>query len=170
MLRSAAAIALAAISVLAGGPEPRTVLLLFLAAVTPQLAAIDVREQRLPNRLVLPGYPVAACALAGEWLRSGTLPAGPLIAGAAAFALLLVPAVFGGMGMGDVKLAGVLGLAAGSLGLGAAVGWLPIALLLGGVASLFALRRARGTSIPFGPALLAGFWIAVALSPAASWT
>jgi leader peptidase (prepilin peptidase)/N-methyltransferase len=136
--------------------------LLYLAAVTPALAAIDVAEHRLPNALVLPGYPVAALGLAGEWIRTGQVPAVALVAGAASTVFLLALSAGGGMGMGDVKLAGVLGLTAGMLGVTPAVVSPLAAFVLGGiVAVVLATRRGRGARLPFGPFLLAGFWIAV---------
>jgi leader peptidase (prepilin peptidase)/N-methyltransferase len=135
--------------------------LLYLAAVTPALAAIDVAEHRLPNALVLPGYPAAALGLAGEWIRTGHVPAVALVAGAASMALLLALSLGGGMGMGDVKLAGVLGLTAGMLGITPAVLSPLAAFVLGGiVAVVVAARRGRRARVPFGPFLLAGFWIA----------
>src|SRR6188768_3910265 len=85
--------------------------LLYLAAVTPALVAIDLREHRLPNALVLPGYPVAGLGLVGEWIRTGQPPVIALVAGGASIVFLFALSLGGGMGMGDVKLGGVLGLA-----------------------------------------------------------
>jgi leader peptidase (prepilin peptidase)/N-methyltransferase len=136
--------------------------LLYLAAVTPALVAIDLREHRLPNALVLPGYPAAALGVAGEWVRTGQLPVVALIAGAASIVFLLGLSLGGGMGMGDVKLAGVLGLAAGLVGITPAVVSPLAAFTLGGVAAVaVTVRRGRSARLPFGPFLLAGFWIAV---------
>jgi leader peptidase (prepilin peptidase)/N-methyltransferase len=77
----------------------------------------------------------------------------------------------GGMGGGDVKLAGVIGLYLGWLGWGAlAVGALA-AFLLGGVFGvlLLALRRAgRRSAIPFGPWMLAGAWTGILAGEAVS--
>jgi leader peptidase (prepilin peptidase)/N-methyltransferase len=136
--------------------------LLYLAAVTPALVAADVREHRLPNALVLPGYPVAALGVAGEWVRTGQPPVVAVVAGAASIVLLLALSLGGGMGMGDVKLAGVLGLTAGLVGVTPAVVSPLAAFVLGGVVALVvAVRRGRDTRIPFGPFLLVGFWLAV---------
>src|SRR5690606_12175988 len=69
-----------------------------------------------------------------------------------------------GMGMGDVKLAGVLGLFLGWLGRGPLVVGAFAAFVLGGVfgIALMAVRRAgRRTRIPFGPWMLAGAWAGV---------
>ena len=84
-----------------------------------------------------------------------------LASGAAYFTLLFAFSAAGGMGFGDVKLAGVLGFAAGLLGPTASFASPLLAFLLGGVAALASLRTARGEGIPFGPSMLAGFWIAV---------
>ena len=136
--------------------------LLYLAAVTPALVAIDVREHRLPNALVLPGYPVAVLGIVGEWIRTGQPPIVAVVAGAASVVFLLALSLGGGMGMGDVKLAGVLGLAAGLVGITPAVISPLAAFTLGGIAALVvAARRGRAARIPFGPFLLAGFWIGV---------
>ena len=156
-----AAAVLLVVALAATGLQPRIVLLAYLAAITPLLVGIDIADRRLPNRLVLPGYLVAMVALVGQGVVDGTVPVVALAAGAAYFAFMLVFAVGGGMGLGDVKLAGMLGLAAGSLGVGPAIVSPVAAFLLGGVAALAALRVARGAGIPFGPSLLAGFWIEV---------
>ena len=70
--------------------------------------------------------------------------------------------------MGDVKLAGVLGLCLGSLGVVHAVMAIMVAFAAGGIAGAVVLARrvgGRRSRIPFGPFLLAGFWIALALTP-----
>jgi leader peptidase (prepilin peptidase)/N-methyltransferase len=69
-----------------------------------------------------------------------------------------------GMGFGDVKLAGVLGLLLGWLGWGALVVGAFFGFVLGGVvgaALMFARRAGRRTAIPFGPFMLAGAFLAV---------
>ena len=140
--------------------------LLYLAAITPVLCLTDITERRLPNRLVLPAYPVLAIALALHWAVSGSFPLVALVSGLGYFALMLVLSATGGMGLGDVKLAGALGFSAGMLGVDAALASPLLAFLAGGVAAMIALlaaRGRRGTRIPFGPFLLAGFWAAVLL-------
>lgn len=160
-----AAVALFALTMLAVGPVPWALPFVYLAAVTPALCRIDLRERRLPNRLVLPGYAAAVLGLAAQWLVTGVFPLVALLAGAAYFLFLLLLGLAGGMGMGDVKLGGVLGLAAGLLGVMTAVISPLLAFLVGGVAALVVLlRRGRGAHIPFGPFLLLGFWAAVLLA------
>jgi leader peptidase (prepilin peptidase)/N-methyltransferase len=163
------AAALGVVAVVAVGPSASLLGFLYVAAVTEELVRIDVDSRRLPNRLVLPGYPLALTGIALHGVTGGTHPLPALLAGAAWLVFLLLLNVGGGMGMGDVKLAGVLGLCLGSIGAGQAVTGLAIAFLLGGVAGILVLaRRVVGDEarIPFGPFLLAGFWIAVALTPA----
>jgi len=124
----------------------------YLAAVTPALVLADLRSHRLPNRMVVPGIGVGLVAVALQWSWV------PLAAGLAYGGALYLMSLAGGIGMGDVKLATLIGLAAGTATLDAAVA----AFLLGGVAaSIVLLRRGRGARIPFGPWLLAGYWVAL---------
>ena len=139
---------------------------LYLAAISVALAMIDLDTHTLPNRILLPAYPVAAVLLGAAALVAGEpgrlLTA--LIGAGALFGLYLALALIspGGMGLGDVKLAGLLGLYLGYLG------WAPLivgafgAFLLGGVFGLLLLlsRKAkRRSSIPFGPWMLLGAWL-----------
>jgi len=140
----------------------------YLAAISIALALIDLDVHRLPNRLVLPGYGVGAVLLGTAALLGGDLVAlGRLAAGAGIlFAVYLVLAILSprGMGLGDVKLAGVLGLFLGYLGWSQLAVGAIAAFILGGAFSvvLIALRRAgRGSGIPFGPWMLAGAWFGI---------
>jgi leader peptidase (prepilin peptidase)/N-methyltransferase len=79
---------------------------------------------------------------------------------------LMAIAYPGGMGFGDVKLAGVLGLFLAWLGWGELLVGAFAAFVLGGVFSiiLLAFRRAgRKSGIPFGPWMLAGAWVGIFL-------
>jgi leader peptidase (prepilin peptidase)/N-methyltransferase len=141
---------------------------LYLAAVSVALAAIDLELHRLPDRIVLPGYLVGAVLLGAAALLNGDL-VGLAIGGAGAvlsFALHLGLALArpGGMGMGDVKLAGMLGLFLGVLGPAPLLVGVFAAFLLGGAAGIAVLALRRGTrrsALPFGPAMLAGAWIGI---------
>lgn len=149
---------------------------LYLAAVSIALALIDLDTHRLPNRIVLPSYAVgavllgAASVIARDWSHLVTMLAG----GVALFVIYFVIAIAAprGMGFGDVKLAGVLGLFLGYLGLGQLVVGAFAAFLLGGLFSiglLIARRAGRKTGIPFGPWMLAGAWLgAIAGAPLAA--
>ncbi len=161
-LQLAAATTLALLGVLSVGPRPAALPLLYLAAVTPQLARIDIAEHRLPNRLVVPGVLIGLLAALAEWLTGGS-PLVPLLAGACYPAFLLGLALLGGMGAGDVKLGAALGLASATplVVLASPV----LAFLLGGVVSAVQLAaRGRDARIAFGPFMLAGFWCAVGLA------
>lgn len=141
---------------------------LALAAVGTVLAWIDLRSHRLPNRILLPAVAASVVVLLAAALADGAFERWitALLGGAALFGLYLVLALISpaGMGMGDVKLAALLGLFAGYLGL---TTWLVAAFagfLIGAVAALVAvaLRRAKlSSSIPFGPWMIAGLWLAV---------
>jgi leader peptidase (prepilin peptidase)/N-methyltransferase len=141
---------------------------LYLAAVSIALALIDLDTHRLPDPIVLPAYLVAAVLLGAAALVTGDygrlLGAGVgLVAlwGAYFLMAMLYP---GGMGFGDVKLAGVLGLFLGWLGWGPLVVGSFAAFLLGGVFALvlLATRRVnRKGGIPFGPWMLAGAWVGI---------
>jgi leader peptidase (prepilin peptidase)/N-methyltransferase len=163
------ALALALVAVLVVGIRPPLVGLLSVALVTEELCRVDVAERRLPNRLVLPLYPAILTGIAAEWATTGTSPLTALGAGAGYFGFLLVLCIAGGMGMGDVKLGGALGLALGALGVGAAASGLLFAFVLGAIGGVVALTRpriedstpVRSRRIPFGPFLLAGFWFTV---------
>jgi leader peptidase (prepilin peptidase)/N-methyltransferase len=141
---------------------------LYLAAVSVVLALIDIDTHTLPNAIVLPSYVVgvglfvAAAALTADFQALITAAIGLV----ALFGLYLAMALVypGGMGLGDVKLAGLLGLFLGYLGLGPLVVGAFAAFLLGGLfaLALVALRRAgRKSGIPFGPWMLAGAWVGV---------
>jgi leader peptidase (prepilin peptidase)/N-methyltransferase len=132
------------------------------------LAVVDLEVRRLPDRLVLPAYPVVAvlltvCALVtGEQaglLRALTC-AGAGVAGFLAAALLSPGG--GGLGLGDVKLAGVLGALLGWWG------WSDALVGLGAVGALLLLltrRVDRRGSLAFGPAMLLGAYLCTLLAP-----
>jgi leader peptidase (prepilin peptidase)/N-methyltransferase len=86
-------------------------------------------------------------------------------AGSAYAALLMLLHLVGGMGLGDVKLAPVLGLTAAAVSPAAAFAAPLLAFLVGGGVAVVALvRSGPGTRIPFGPAMLLGAWVAVLLA------
>jgi len=130
----------------------------FFCAVLVAISAIDIERRIIPNKIVLPAAAIVLIAQtlvhpSVEWIIAGL--------GASAFLLIAALAYPGGMGMGDVKLALLLGV-----GLGRTV---PIALFAGMLAAivpsvvLFARhgRAARKMAIPFGPFLALGGVIAL---------
>jgi leader peptidase (prepilin peptidase) / N-methyltransferase len=160
VLLSLLAFPLGGVGIVATGMAPSALSVVYLAVVTPWLIWFDARVHRLPNVLVVPGIGVGLLSCAGEWVVSGRVPAVPMVAGVAYAGFLLVLNLFGGMGMGDVKLAAALGLA--SWNLSVAVLSPVVAFLVGGLVSVVLLIAGRrGHRIAFGPFLLGGFWVAV---------
>ncbi len=149
-------LALGVLAWVAIGPVVAAIPALYVAAVAPELTRIDLAEHRLPNRLVVPGLGVGLLAAAGSWATTGAPPVVPLVAALAYGGLLFLFALGGGMGMGDVKLAAVLGLASPTTTV--AIASPVLAFLVGGAVALVVLVvRGRGVRIPFGPFLLAGY-------------
>jgi leader peptidase (prepilin peptidase)/N-methyltransferase len=148
----------------------------YFLVMAARLTVIDVRHHLLPNRIVFPSYGVAGALLliaaVTHSLSGGTASEPPSDSGAALFGIpglriLAAAAVLWsfyfvlrlvyppGMGFGDVKLAGVLGIYLG--------------YLFGGLWSLGLIAARRGTlksDIPFGPFMLAGTAAAMMLVPA----
>jgi leader peptidase (prepilin peptidase)/N-methyltransferase len=166
---AAGALACCAAMALRFGATPLLPALCFLAALAVPLTVIDIRERRLPDRLTLPSYPVALALLgiASLFIHNGggiLLHALAGLAGAAVFYLLLALIYPAGLGWGDVKLSGVLGLYLGWFGLRVWVCGILGGFVLAGVTgvALIAARRAtRKTQVPFGPFMLAGTLAAI---------
>ena len=157
------AAAFAAVVAVRGFDEGLWLELPFVACLI-ALAGIDLDHKLLPNRIV---YPMAAYGLvASAVVDSGELPE-HLIAGAGAFAFLLaaVLAYPSGMGMGDVKLGGTMGLYLGV----SVVPALLTAFLTGTVFGLTVLARegaqARKKAVPFGIFLAVGGVVGVLAGP-----
>jgi leader peptidase (prepilin peptidase) / N-methyltransferase len=139
---------------------------LVLVAVLVPVALIDFDRRIIPNKITLPAA-IAAVAI-GLALAPGKVPE-QLIAGAAAGGFLLVFALAypQGMGMGDVKLAAVLGLFLGrSAAVAVLVGVLTGALLGAAMMARLGVARGRKTAIPFGPFLALGGIVALFAGPA----
>lgn len=157
--------ALVAVSVVVAIPERLALLpaLLVLAFVTPRLIVVDLREHRLPNRLVGCAALGVLLASLAEWLLDGRLDLIAMGAGATVGGVLLVLSLLGGLGMGDVKLGAVLAWMAALVDTSFAVLLVMIAVLVGGVQSTVVLLRTREGrgSIAFGPALLVGYWLPI---------
>jgi leader peptidase (prepilin peptidase)/N-methyltransferase len=160
-----------------GGIDPLLSLLLVLASAGLALTMIDLDHHRLPDAIVLPLYPITAAGLVLAGLVSG---AWPLLSALAGLAIWL--AVIGGiwllsggrgMGFGDVKLAPVLGVTLGWVGLDCVVVGLLAAFVLGavvGIGLLVTRRAGRGAHLAFGPFLLAGAAVGLAAGPSlAHW-
>ncbi len=164
-------VATAALFVLAAvrfGPTAELPAWLWLATGGVLLGVIDLRERLLPNRVVLPSLAGGAALLLLAALPDGAWHAllRALLGAAALFTAYLVLALVspGGLGMGDVKLAALLGLYLGWLGwpavlLGTLAGFVLQALV---ALVLLATRRiGPRAELPFGPAMIAGAAVAV---------
>ena len=122
------------------------------------ISAIDIERRIVPNRIVLPAT-VVVLALMLAWKPSAEWPAAGF--GAALFLFLAALAYPSGMGMGDVKLALLLGVAVGRS--------VPVAVFVGMLAALvpsavlFARHgaAARKMGIPFAPFLGLGGIVAL---------
>jgi leader peptidase (prepilin peptidase)/N-methyltransferase len=134
-----------------------------LGALGIALAAIDLQVQRLPDRLTLPAYPVLLALLAlAALLGHHAWPLGRAVLGCLALggAYLLLGLIRpGGIGGGDIKLAGLAGLALGWLGWRAVLDGAALGFILAGLVSLGLLAARRVTlrgHISFGPFLIGG--------------
>lgn len=146
------------------GVHLELVLQLPFVAVLIAVAAIDLDHRIVPNRILLPA---AVLGVAGGFAVHPAQMPEFLAAGAGAFTFLLLAALAypAGMGMGDVKLAGVMGL---FLGL-SVVPALFVAFLAGTLVGVVAFARegaaARKKAIPFAPFLALGGLAAVLAGP-----
>ena len=146
--------------VLAFGLTAKAAIAAFFGAVLVAVSAIDLEHRIIPNRIVLPATVVVLVAnsardLSPEWALAALAGSGFLFAAAVAY-----PA---GMGMGDVKLALLMGAALGRT--------VSVALMVGMLAALVPSvvllvrhgSKARKMGVPFGPFLAIGsvaalFW------------
>lgn len=150
---------------------------LYLGAVGVALAFIDLDTKRLPDVLTLPSYAVAlvllgvAAGIDGTWDALLRAVLGGLALAVFYFGLWFVyPA---GMGFGDVKFSGVLGIYLGWLSWGTVLLGGFLGFLLGGVVGgllLMTKRATRKTGIPFGPFMILGALVAVLVGePLIQW-
>jgi len=155
-LVEAATALLCGLVVLAKGFDEDAILPLVFVLLMVPVTLIDLDHRIIPNKLTGPGAVVAVVLVAV--LQPGALVE-HLVAGvsAAAFLFVALMAYPGGMGMGDVKLAGMLGLF-----LGRAVGPAMLVALVAGtvvggvVMAVKGVKAGRKTAIPFGPFLALG--------------
>jgi leader peptidase (prepilin peptidase)/N-methyltransferase len=144
--------------VLAFGLTVEAAVAALFCAVLVAVSAIDLEHRIIPNRIVLPATVVVLAAntardLSPEWALAALAASGFLFAAALAYP--------GGMGMGDVKLALLMGAALGRT--------VPVALMAGMLAAMapsvvLLVRhgsKARKMGIPFGPFLAIGSVVAL---------
>jgi leader peptidase (prepilin peptidase) / N-methyltransferase len=157
-LVEAATAALFAGCLLRFGPSAHALVAIVFCAALVAVTVTDLERRTIPNRIVLPAAAIVLAAQTAidpspEWAIAGV--------GAAAFLLAAALAYPGGMGMGDVKLALLLGAALGRT--------VPVAMLVGflsalGPAVVLVARHgpaARKMGIPFGPFLALGGVVAL---------
>jgi leader peptidase (prepilin peptidase)/N-methyltransferase len=128
---------------------------LFLLVV---ITFIDLDHQLILNRITYPGIVIG---LAFALVQGRLVPSALAAVGGAGLITVIVIASRGGMGIGDIKLAALLGAFLGWPGIAVA---LFAGFMIGGVVglALLALRlRSRKDAIPFGPALAAGALVAL---------
>ena len=150
--------------------------LVYLAVATIPLVYRDVRSHRLPNAWVFTGVGIVVFSWAGMWLSAGDIPGVSMLSAGGYFLFMLALAIAGGMGMGDVKLAFVLGAVTGTFGITPAVLSPVVAFLSGGIVSagilvsaqlltrasgLMSWQATQHRRIAFGPFMLAGAWVAL---------
>jgi leader peptidase (prepilin peptidase)/N-methyltransferase len=152
------------------GFRPATAGLAWVAGAAVVLGAVDLASHRLPDRVTYPAAVVCTAAylvdaaVLGSWgdlLRA-------LLAAGAAFVVAAGAAAISpeGLGFGDVKLLGLLGLVLGWFGWGVLLAGVFLGLVTGAVVSLVLLATRRAgwrTALPFGPPLMAGAVLALAL-------
>ena len=158
---------------LAGGAHVATVALGWAALVAVALALVDLAVHRLPDRLILTALAGTVVAFAVAVL-SGT-PYHRLIVALACglgVGLLYFVIVFispGGMGLGDAKLAVLVGLVSGWFGVRAAVLAVVAGVLyagLGALAMLVFRRATRSDRLAYGPFMLLGALTAILMTSA----
>ena len=132
------------------------------------LAVIDWRTRMLPTRLIAPAYAVTIVAILVAWLADGRHLAdleraalGWLVYGGMFFVLWFVYPR--GLGYGDVRLSGVLGLALGWVGWSELLLGIWNGLLLGGIIGGVLALVTRRRDYPFGPFMLVGALLGVVL-------
>lgn len=155
------------------GPVAELPAYLVLAGAAALLTVIDLQHHKLPNRVILPavltGAALLAAAALAEHAWASLLRAA--LGAVALFVVFLVLALISprSLGLGDVKLAALLGLYLGWLGwktliLGAVGGFAVQAIVA--LVLLAARRVTLRAELPFGPAMLLGAALAIGLPPA----
>ena len=152
------------------GARPAALAVGWAAGAGVVLGSVDLLTHRLPDRVTYPAAVVCAAALLVDAAVLGSWPA--LVRALAAAAAALAVAGLGwllspqGLGLGDVKLLGLIGLVLGWFGWGVLLAAVFLGLLAGAAVSLLLLAARRvgwRTAIPFGPPLLAGAVLALTL-------
>lgn len=141
-----------------------------LALISTWLLYVDLREHRLPGSVVRPTWAGAAVLLSAAALLSGEplriLGMGLGSAGTWLLYFLLRKASKGAMGLGDVRLAGLVGTVLGFASLWNVLWGVVLSFVVGGVIAMVLLISGRAKAqdrVPFGPAMLVGTALALVL-------
>ncbi|MGY2002969.1 prepilin peptidase [Blastococcus sp. SYSU DS1024] len=161
---------LLAAAVLLGGGRPATAALVWAAGAAVVLAGVDLAVHRLPDRVLLPAAVVCGAALLADaavlgtwWALARGVAAGALALAVSGAARLAAPAA---LGLGDVKLLGLLGLVLGWSGWGVLLAGLFLGLVVGAAVSVALVVTGRAgwrSTVPFGPPMLVGAVLALAI-------
>ncbi|MBS2547457.1 prepilin peptidase [Catenulispora sp. NL8] len=160
------AVVAASLLVVRLGMAPQLPAYLYFVVVGVPLAAIDATTGKLPDCLTLPSYPILVIMFC---VAEGVSPDQGSTVRAAAAAILLVALFFAsafvrGVGLGDVKLAGLLGLVIGFRSWTAVYTGMLAAFVLAAIFIVFSgIRAGSSERIPLGPFLVAGTLVAVIL-------
>lgn len=151
------AVALGCLSVWRFSDQATAVILSIYSWFLLGIGVIDVEHRLVLNRMLLPALPAVLIGNLALGLPSITAA---LLGGVLGFGIFLLIALIkpGSMGMGDVKLAGVIGLATGIPGILVTI---LICIFSGGLAAFFILLRSRfqrGQTMAYAPYLVLGAW------------
>lgn len=145
-----------------------------LLALLPAISVIDLEHRIIPNAITYPALIVFPIFLVVARVFGAPVDLPRMAIGFAAYGggLLVVALISRGMGMGDVKLAALIGVVFGALGLRYVGVAAFAAILFGGLGAIVALMVGKGrkAAIPFGPYLAAGAVVAAFWTePIADW-
>jgi leader peptidase (prepilin peptidase)/N-methyltransferase len=153
------------------GLRPATVAFAWAAGAAVVLGTVDLASHRLPDRVTYPAAVVCTAALGADAAVHGSWGALARAVAAAAVAFLVASAARAlapeALGFGDVKLLALLGLLLGWAGWGVLLAGVFLGLVAGALVSLVLLATRRAgwrTALPFGPPLLTGAVLALALA------
>ena len=160
LLATAATLAIGAVELHRGHGPIDVAMTAGFGAVFVLLAAHDIVQRVIPNRVV---YPAGLLALALSWAWEGRGPIDALLGGAVAFfgLAVLCGLTRGGFGGGDLKMAGMVGLVVGFSNLLLATG---VMFLAGGVSAVVLLaigHLSRRGAMAYGPFIALGGLVAL---------
>lgn len=144
--------------------------LIVLLGLVAAAAVVDLKKMIIPNLLILIGLGIRVVIYAVEYFLYREIILlqlkSDLIGFALGFGILLIVALItkGSLGFGDVKLFGVIGLTSGAICTYNTLIFSLVASALVSIALLITRKKGRKDSIPFGPCILIGYFVAIILS------